>query len=228
MYYVYVIGLKEDLITPYHNCYIGVTIDLEKRWSSHIKSKYTVGKFIRYFNLKFQENMIVIHKGSKNRSFELEKSLRPRPFMGLNEAAGGNGGDTGVYVSPPKESYTKERAEKISRAHKGKVKSKEHIRNMIENRDVSGKKNGRAKRWLLTSPNNTVYNAHGNLASVCKELGLLESCLRYYKELTVPEPAMKESYGGYRAKTKESLEMRKNTTGWILREVSNDDTGGVS
>jgi hypothetical protein len=39
---------------------------------------------------------------------------------------------------------------------------------------------------------------------------------------------MKESYGGYRVKTKESLEMRKNTTGWILREVSNDDTGGVS
>lgn len=222
MHYVYVIGLKEDLSPPYHNCYVGVTNNLDIRWNAHQKSKYTVGRFIRHFDLIKDNNMIEIFCGSKEDCYTLETSLRPRPFMGLNEAAGGKGGNT---------VYTKERAEKISKSLKGKKKSSEALENlraMIDNRDLSGKKNGRAKKWLLTSPSNIVYNAHGNLASVCKDLGLLESCLRYYKGQSVPEPAMKASYGGYRAKTKESLDMRKNTTGWILSEVSDIDTGGVS
>jgi hypothetical protein len=222
MCYVYVIGLKEDLSPPYHNCYVGVTINLDRRWNGHLKSKSTVGKFIRHFNLSIEENIITIFEGSREECFILENKLRPRPFMGLNEAAGGLGGDTGKYNS-------EDRNNKISNALKKYKKTSTHIENMkktwIENGARKGSKNGKAKKWVLTNPEGVIYYIHGDLDNTCKSLNILTSTLRYYRNQTVPEINI-NGYGGYRAKTEESLIMRINTTGWSLCEAL-DGAGGV-
>ena len=222
MSYVYVIGLKEDLCPPYHNCYIGVTKDLERRWNEHLKSKRTVGKFIRHFNLSISENMIIIFEESTEQCFMLENQLRPRPFMGLNEAAGGLGGDTGQYNN-------KDRNNKISNALKKHKKTEDHIENMrktlIKNETRKGSKNNRAKKWVLTNPEGVIYYIHGDLHEKCKSFNILTTALRYYRNQVVPS-VNNNGYGGYRAKTEESLKLRNNTTGWSLCEVLNS-TGGV-
>jgi hypothetical protein len=222
MCYVYVIGLKEDLSPPYHNCYIGVTINLDRRWDEHLKSKRTVGKFIRHFNLNIKENMITIFEGLPEQCFILENQLRPRSFMGLNEAAGGFGGDTGRYNS-------EDRNNKISNSLKKYKKTTTHIENMrkslIENEVRKGSKNGRAKKWVLTNPEGVIYYIHGDLSNICKSLNILASTLRYYRNQIVPDINL-NGYGGYRVKTEESLTMRINTTGWSLCEAL-DSAGGV-
>lgn len=215
--YVYAIGKKENLIPPYKDCYIGVTDCLDQRWSGHICSKYTVGKYIRKHDLT-RENMIVIVETNKDKCFEIEKMLRYKPSMGLNEAVGGKGGYT---------SYSEKRNKKISDANKGKVFSEEHKKKISASKkgQSAGKKNNKAKKWLLTSPNGKVYNIHGNLYEVCEKLDLLPSALRYYRNNPVPELTTGK-YGGFRAKNEKSKELRMNTTGWILFEESND-SGGV-
>lgn len=221
--------MKEDLKEPYHNCYVGVTKNCNGRWNRHKKSKYNVGKFIRFFDLSFYENMVVIFEGSKYECFELEKKLRPRPFIGLNEASGGHGGDTGNYKAPPKSAYTAERARKISESLCGRKKTEEHSENisksLMSNGTRKGNKNPRAKKWTLISPNGVIHSIHGNLSETCKSLNLLESTLRYNKNTVVPEP-VSNSYGGFRAKNEKSKELRMNTIGWVLYEESND-SGGV-
>lgn len=223
MYIVYVIGLPDDVHPPYNNCYIGVTSDKNKRWNMHKKSGYTVGRFIRHFDLSIDQHMHTIYEGNRDECFAIEQSLRPRPFMGLNEAIGGRGGDTGIHVSPPKWSYTPERAKKISDALKGRKKTKEHVRKVVDNRDFGGAKNPAAKRWVLTSPDGIEYHIHGNLREMCLSLNLLESSLRYYKGSVVPPAKMKDSVGGYRAKNTTSLERRMNTEGWMLTEASTEE-----
>jgi hypothetical protein len=214
MYYLYAIGIESALTPPYNGCYIGVTKDLDRRWSSHMKSAYTIGHFIRKHHLVQSKHMIIIFKGTEEECFDLEALYRPSPMMGLNEAIGGHGGYT---------TYTEERNLKISQALKGKPKKKEHVKKMqktlIEKGVRKGAKNPRAKKWMLTSPTGVVYNIHGNLTETCKTFNLLESALRHNKNLKVPEPNL-NGYGGYRAKSKESLKMRLNTTGWCLKEVA--------
>jgi hypothetical protein len=213
MYYVYAIGLEYMLLPPYNNCYIGVTNDVNLRWKRHEVSKYTVGQFIRSSNLEQSRHMVIIFEGSANQCFDEEARYRPYPMMGLNEASGGRGGHS---------SYNVERNEKISRAMRGKTKSKDHVekisKTIIESGSRKGKKNGMAKKWVLTSPDGIVYNIHGSLTETCKNLNLLESALRYSKGALVPEPSV-NGHGGYRAKTKESFEMRTNTTGWCLKKA---------
>jgi hypothetical protein len=220
MYYLYAIGTKKMLVPPYDCCYVGVTNNLDKRWSRHKYSKYTVGQFIREKNLTLDENMIVLYEGDEEECFDLEAAYRPLPYIGLNEASGGRGGHT---------IYTDKRARKISEAHKGVKKSEEHVENMrkalVESGVRKGARNSRAKKWSLTSPDGMIYTIHGNLTETCQRLNLLESALRYNKGRAVPEPNM-NGYGGFRAKSKESLEMRMNTTGWTLAEVPKH-SGGV-
>lgn len=217
MPYVYAIGKTEELIPPYKNCYIGVTDDLDRRWDYHVRSEYTVGKYIRKHNLK-RENMISIFETDKDECFEIEKMLRYKPSMGLNEATGGKGGYT---------SYTKERNEKISKAHKGKTLGENHKKkiSIAKKGKSAGKKNNRAKKWILTSPSGVVYNIHGNLHEVCESLNLLTATLRYYVNSAVPEVASVK-IGGFREKNEKSKDLRMNTTGWSLFEESND-SGGV-
>lgn len=218
-YKVYVIGLDEDVAPPYNNCYVGVTSNMDRRWKMHAKSRYMIGRFIRFYDLQPDKNMHEIFSGSREQCFCLELELRPRPFMGLNEARGGCGGDTGLSVPPPKWSYTPERAKKISKALSGIPKTKEHVQKIVDARDYTGSKNPRAKRWVLRSPEGIEYYAHGNLRLICDQLNILESCLRYYKDTVVPEAKMSDNYGGYRPKNQLSMEKRMNTEGWKLSEV---------
>ena len=217
MPYVYAIGKNDELIPPYENCYIGVTCDLDRRWDYHIRSSYIVGKYIRENNLK-RENMIVVFETDYDECFEIEKILRHKPNMVLNEAAGGKGGYT---------SYTNERNEKISKARKGKEFSEEHRKKIsISKKGKSvGNKNTMAKKWILTSPDGVVYNIHGNLYETCESLNLLTPTLRYYVNKRVPE-VVSDKWGGFRAKNEKSKELRMNTIGWSLFEESYD-SGGV-
>lgn len=209
-YFLYAIGLKKDLVPPYQNCYIGVTNDIERRWYGHSKSKYTVGKFIRKNKLTFSENMIIIHRGSDIDCFALEERYRPYIFMGLNEAEGGRGGHT---------KYSKERNAKISKSLKGKAKSKEHIKKIIESRgNYSGSKNPNSKKWILISPENVKHTIEGNLSEFCATHKLLESCLRRNEGNIVNKPNY-SGYGGYRAKNSHSKILRENTIGWTLLRV---------
>ena len=214
MFYVYAIGTEDMLVPPYSRCYIGVTKDLKYRWSRHKISPYNVGEFIREHKLEPQKHMIVIFEGEQEDCYDIESKYRPFPMIGLNEASGGCGGST---------IYTEERNKKISKKLKGRSKPKEQVEKqraaLLENGTHKGEKNSNAKVWILTSPSGFTYDITGNLSETCKKLNLLESSLRYNKNNQVPEPDMK-GYGGYRAKSKESLEMRLNTTGWCLKEVA--------
>ena len=208
MYYVYAIGKTEDLIEPFSKCYVGVTIDPERRWKNHTSSKYTVGEFIRTNNLSYEENMFIIYSGTEEKCFEMEEKYRPYPFIGLNEASGGKGGKT---------VYSEERNEKIREALTG--------RNMTWGDKVSqtridqgtgvGEKNPNAKTWILTSPDNVEYIIEGKLQNFCDERCLLSSALRYYKGKFVPP--LTKSVGGYRAKSDDSKQKRINTIGWKLQ-----------
>ena len=215
MYYVYVIGLEGSFIEPYRNCYVGVTNNLERRWKGHCRSTYTVGEFIREHYLSMETNMVVIFSGNEQECYDLEIKLRPFVYMGLNEAVGGKGGYTCGYDN-------KERNLKISEAHKGKVVSSETksklSKTLIDSGVRKGKKNGRAKKWELISPSGEKYSVHGDLAQVCEEHKLLSSALTYYRNRCVPD-INSNGFGGYRAKSKDSLEKRINTIGWILNEI---------
>jgi hypothetical protein len=204
-YFVYAIGKKENLIYPYDNCYIGVTKRLEKRWKEHTKSNFSIGKYIRENKLNFIDDMIILCYGTDDFCFQEEKKFRPYPFMGLNEAAGGNGGYT-CYDESSKEKRSKSlKGRKITWMHKV-VKSRG---------SYEGKKNPAAKKWLIYNPNNDIFNIEGNLQMFCKEHDLLASCLRYYIGKQVPEIS-KNTYGGFRSKNEKSSILRQNTTSWKL------------
>lgn len=207
-YFVYVIGKKENLVSPYSDCYIGVTNLLERRWKEHSKSEYTIGKYIRDNNLNFEVNMIVIHMGLEEECYALEKKMRPFPMLGLNESAGGNGGHT---------SYSDKRNEIISEKLKNRkiLWSDKVSKTRIKKGLAKGTNNPKAKMWELTNPSGNVIICHGNLQSVCEDNEILLSCLKRYLGSVVPEIDT-NGYGGYRAKNKISLERRLNSTGWKL------------
>lgn len=199
--------MKEDLVKPYDSCYIGVTNNLLARFNSHKKSKYTIGRYIRKYNLTF-ENMIVIFSGSEKECFERENKYRPLPLMGLNEASGGHGGYT---------SYTLERNRKISSSLEGRditwndkiSATKKKLKQSV------GEKNGNASTWKAYSPNGNEYIIHGTLDLFCKEHNLLSRTFRYYIDNVVPPPSF-NGYGGFRAKNDKQKILRLNTTGWKL------------
>lgn len=213
-YILYAIGLKENLILPYVDCYIGVTNHQKHRWSIHQKSKYIVGEYIRENLLCYEENMIILYSGSKEECFKLEKTYRPFPYMGLNISPGGCGGYT---------SYLPERNNKISMKLKGIPKSKEHkLQSSKTKREKQlhvGSKNGRAKKWILISPEKNIYNINGLLAKFCQEHNLLVVPLRRYRNKIVPPPNYNGTMGGFRPINVNQKILRENTTGWMLSEI---------
>lgn len=213
-WFVYVIGLEEDFDGKYNNCYIGVTVDPARRWKNHEKSNFTVGRFIRTFELTYEKNMIILFSGTDKECFDLEAKMRPVAFIGLNEASGGKGGYT---------VYTEERNNKISKALTGKSKTEEHIQKIMSTREKlkthSGKRNPSAKKWRFTSPTDETFIVEGTFQQFCNEHKLLASCLRYYKGKNVPYLETNK-YGGYRKKSDVSFELRSNTSGWKLEEVT--------
>lgn len=211
MYSVYAIGLKDDLVPPYVNCYIGVTNNLKSRFKAHHKSNYTIGRFIREYDLSYPSNMVVIFSGSKDDCFSLELKYRPSPNLGLNEATGGKGGYT---------RYSKERNLKISDSLKGRsVTWKDKIsKTKVDNNQSVGSKNGMAKCWKVTTPDGNVYHIKGTLSLFCNEHGIIARTLTYYKNSKVPHPK-KNKMGGFRAKNEQHRVRRNNTTGWKLEEI---------
>lgn len=207
-YFVYVIG--QDLEYPYSSCYVGVTNDLKRRWKYHSKSPYTVGCFIRENNLTYEINMKVIHMGTEQECFDVEATLRPRPMMGLNEAAGGCGGHT---------SYSTARNAKISAKLAGRdiTWASKISEARLQAGTGRGSANGRARKWKLISPAGEEYNNHGSIQETCKSMSLLWSTLNKYKGSTVPP--IQTGYGGFRPLNDEHLALRQNTTGWSLHEV---------
>lgn len=208
-YCVYAIGKK--LIDPYEECYIGVTNNPQRRWDSHCKSEYTVGKYIRKYNLTFEDNFVIIFEGSDEECFDIENKYRPFPLMGLNEASGGHGGHT---------KYSEERNKRLSNSMKGRNVHWGHkISETRKSKKIAqGEKNPNAKTWYLKDPSNNEYVVTGAIDEFCEKNKLLMSSLRYYKGNRVP-PLAKNSYGGYREKIPGTKELRENTTNWVLFDV---------
>jgi len=213
-YFVYAIGKLENLIPPYAECYIGVSNFLERRWKGHAKSKYTIGKYIRLHDLKFKNNMIVIHMGSKEDCFDIERQMRSLPMMGLNEAIGGHGGFT---------SYSDERNKLVSEKLKNRnmTWADKVSKTRKDNGVAKGIRNPSAKKWQLTSPEGNVIMCHGNLQEMCDEKNILMSCLKRYMGSVVPD-INTNGYGGYRAKNENSKQLRINSVGWQLNLYNGD------
>lgn len=194
-HHVYVIGeTLED--PPYLHSYVGVSKELPARWGRHIKDDFYVGRSIRKHGWTI-DNMRIIFSGSADECYALEKSLRPKSGIGLNESAGGRGGHN---VS------TIDRNTKISLSTKGKPKP-----------SVKGSKNAKAKKWNLRAPDGTRHSLHGSFSTFCDEHDLLYPALIRHRGTVVPEPNF-SGYGGFRSKNENSLRRRLNTTGWILED----------
>lgn len=210
MCFVYAIGHEDDLIMcNYDDCYIGVTINPEKRWKSHEKSGYYVSKAISKYKWCFEKNMKIIFEGEESECFSMEEKYRPFPLMGLNEASGGRGGYT---------SYTEERNRKISKAMKGKPK---HYGDKISatkkaNGSSKGSKNVQAKKWKLIDPTGKAYILDGELFSFCEDNNLSVMTLRNNIGKTIGEISPKFRDHGKPM----SREKRINTTGWTLFKES--------
>lgn len=151
--------------------------------------------------------MVIISFGTKEECFRIERQLRPEPNMGLNEAAGGQGGFT---------AYSYERNQKISSALKGRCVTWANKVSATKKakKAGAGASNVQAKRWILISPEGTTYEVHGTLDSFCDEHQLLKSSLTYYANQPVPH--LSKGYGGFRAKSEHSKQRRVNTSGWRL------------
>ena len=209
MFYLYVIGFEEDISTSnYINCYVGVTTDVSRRWKSHLKSKYTVGKFIQKHNWSFENNVMIIDSGSEDYCYEQEFIMRPLPFIGLNEAAGGHGGRI--------VEFTKERNDKVSKSLKGRKNSWGHKTSQTR-RDLkvaSGSNNPNAKQWTLTSPDNQKHFVDGNLEDFCEQHMLTLSTLTRNIGTVIPKMSSKfRNWGDELNSVK-----RNNTTGWKLEK----------
>ena len=112
--------------------------------------------------------------------------------------------------------YTKERNQKISKAQKGRIKTKDECRKISDglkrNCDISGAKNKNAKNWILTSPDNKVHMLNGNLVSFCEEQNIAFTTLRNDIDTIIPEISSKFRDNG----NPSNRQKRINTTGWKL------------
>lgn len=209
IYFVYAIGKCEHPDSFLNNCYVGVTNNLKNRWSAHKRSNYLVGKTIRKYNLTYENNMVVLFKGTKDECFYVENTLRYEPRIGLNFATGGCGGKT--Y-------YSVDRNAKISKKLKGRS-TKEWVYKIIANRKkYSGPDNPNAKSWRITSPNGIVYDIGGSIQDFCKSMNINRGVLRKHCGNKVP-PIIVGKCGGYRKIDNIKHTVRVNTTGWCLSEM---------
>jgi len=208
MCFVYAIGSIHNLNNKkYDECYIGVTKDLLRRWKYHTTSGYSVSRAIKKYKWIFEENMRCIYSGETELCFDIESSLRPFPFMGLNEASGGKGGKT---------NYSPERGRKISDALRGRVRSEEHRKNISSSKKgtFSGMKNPKAKIWKLVDPDGKETIILGNLQDHCDKLGLCWSVLKKKLGTVVGEISPKfRDNGDITIRVK-----REKTIGWKLLE----------
>lgn len=203
-YVVYLIG--DSVATGY----VGVTHNKTRRWKHHTHSNYLVGDYIRQNKLTFSETVMkTLYEGAEDECFDLERKLRPYPYMGLNMAPGGHGG---------LREYTAERNRKISQALKGRKHSwgNKSSKTKKDFGLVVGEKNPMAKKWKFTSPAGDEYVIIGNKQKFCDEYQLLASCLVYHLGMIVPPIEEFCGKGGYRAKNKMSLHKRCNSVGWKL------------
>jgi hypothetical protein len=213
MYYVYHISDNFDLIYGY----IGVTNNLKRRWKTHCNSQYTIGKCIRENKWNYDSNMRVVYSGDEKSCFKLEHTLRPEPYMGMNESVGGRGGN--IYDSLS-ESQKQKRNKKIS----AKLKNREVTWNKkisetrIEKGITVGSKNPNSRSWKLIDGLGNVYFVVGELQKFCDEKMLLRTCLMRYLNTVVPDVNSIRN-GGYRPKNMLSKELRYNTTGWSLYRI---------
>ena len=205
-YFVYVIGPLDDMY-PYYESYVGVTNNPKGRWLAHSKSKYTIGQTIRQMSFSYENNFHIIFMGSESECFLLETELRPRPYIGLNEAAGGSGGYT---------KYTEQRNKIISEKLKGRVISwSDKISKTKKlNGACSGLKNPNAKKWKLINPLGEEIDVTGKLDQVCRENKILSTTLRKNIGQKIP-PLTTNGHGGFRV-TSNNIAARHNTSGWTL------------
>lgn len=210
-YFVYIIGENTEEESPYPTSYVGVTNDPKNRWYGHSRSDHKIGKTLREYKFTYENNMKIIFMGDSSQCYEMENILRPTTNIGLNVAVGGHGGYT---------SYSKERNLKISKSLMGRTNTWGHKSGLT--RKLSGlsvgANNGMAKKWLLTTPEGTTIEVHGNIQDTCKQLNILWRCLMKNKSNVVPD-IITGKMGGFRAKSPEHLIMRKNTVGWKIEQL---------
>jgi len=211
-FYVYHISDSPDV----EDGYIGVTKNPKRRWCEHIKSKYTIGVYIRKHSWTYENNFTIIFTGTYKECYDMELKLRPISMLGLNESSGGSGGDTYTGLSIERKLL---RNKAISKSHTGRIRTLEHSLNISLAKkscgNLIGSKNINAKMWKLICPKGTETIIHGMLQQYCDEHNLLITCLRYYINDTVPD-IVKNTMGGYRKKSEHSFMLRQNTTGWKL------------
>jgi hypothetical protein len=206
--YVYAIGFQQDLLDQaYQNCYIGVTVNPEKRFKDHSKSGYTVCQYIQENHWTYENNMQILYTGNAEECYNLEEMYRPMPLIGLNEAAGGHGGHT---------SYSKERNAKISKALTGRKMSwgKKVSDTKKANGSSKGHKNSMAKTWKFVDPSGVCYVIVGNYQEFCEEQNISHAALRRVISTPLGEISPKFRDHG----NENSRKKRINSTGWTLFE----------
>ena len=213
--------------------YIGVTDNPESRWNDHIASAFKYNEntdlyhAMRYFGIdNFQFQVIaqtdVIHK------WDLEKLLIEQygSFeFGYNMTLGGNDRSNLKGTAPARVISTGEHIGQvpltdprweyeIESVFKGKTISKETRDILSQKRlgTVDGAKNYNAKRFMLISPNGEEYSCHGNLKSLCSQLGLSYSTINSHIDSgPVPEVGIYQR--------KRATDLRLKTTGWQLIRI---------
>lgn len=99
--------------------YIGISNDVGRRFQEHKYGRSIVSKAIRkYTNVE----LVVLDILDLDSALDLEKQLRPGPFIGWNQVEGG-----GIPPSRAGSTASEETRKKQSAAHKGKPKSVEHL-----------------------------------------------------------------------------------------------------
>lgn len=153
---------------PYKEGYIGITHNIEQRFSSHKTSPFTVGKAIR----KHDDIQLVILETFDSREDALveENRYRSEEHIGWNMCAGGISPPSNKGISPSAETrkklsdsnkktralnpgkfpappyrkgvpHSEETKRKMSESHKGKIKSVEHLEKI--SKALKGKKPAR-------------------------------------------------------------------------------------
>ncbi|ALP47432.1 SegD homing endonuclease [Vibrio phage phi-ST2] len=110
--------------------YIGVTIDLKRRFNEHARKDYAIGQAIRKYGITF-DDMQVIASGTEDEMYELESSIVTDEYIlsesNYNIVPGGIGRITGYK-------HTDESKRKMSEAKKGKTPHNKGKKASIESR----------------------------------------------------------------------------------------------
>lgn len=213
--------------------YIGVTNDPEARWSAHLNSAFrynentTLYRAMRHFGAEAFEFTVIAQTDIVHK-WELEKLLIEQygSFeFGYNMTLGGNDRSNLKGTAPARVIATGEHIGQvpltdprweyeIESVFKGKTVSKDTRDILSQKRlgTVDGSNNYNAKRFLLISPNGEEYTSHGNLKSLCSQLGLSYSTINSHIDSgPVPEVGIYQR--------KRATESRLKTTGWQLIRI---------